>query len=41
MKWFFQTVHHELVDYNLPLLRGCRYLKDGKDPGVAQSAKIG
>jgi glucose dehydrogenase len=43
LKWYFQTVHHELWDYNLPPAPGLIDLvKDGKKiPALAQVGKIG
>src|SRR5580704_2901895 len=43
MKWYFQTVHHELWDYNLPPAPGLiDIVKDGKKiPALAQVGKIG
>ena len=43
LKWFFQTVHHELWDYNLPPAPGLvDIVKDGKKiPALAQVGKIG
>lgn len=43
LKWYFQTVHHELWDYNLPPAPGLiDIVKDGqKIPALAQVGKIG
>ncbi len=43
LKWFFQTVHHELWDYNLPPAPGLIDIKkDGKTiPALAQVGKSG
>ena len=43
LKWYFQTVHHELWDYNLPPAPGLiDIVKDGKKiPALAQVGKIG
>jgi glucose dehydrogenase len=43
MKWYFQTVHHELWDYNLPPAPGLIDIKkDGKTiPALAQVGKSG
>jgi glucose dehydrogenase len=43
LKWYFQTVHHELWDYNLPPAPGLiDIVKDGKTiPALAQVGKIG
>ena len=43
MKWYFQTVHHELWDYNLPPAPGLIDIKkDGKIiPALAQVGKSG
>jgi quinoprotein glucose dehydrogenase len=43
MKWYFQTVHHELWDYNLPPAPGLvDIVKEGKKiPALAQVGKIG
>ncbi len=43
MKWYFQTVHHELWDYNLPPAPGLiDIVKDGKKiPALAQVGKSG
>ena len=43
MKWYFQTVHHELWDYNLPPAPGLIDIKkDGKKiPALAQVGKSG
>jgi quinoprotein glucose dehydrogenase len=43
LKWYFQTVHHELWDYNLPPAPGLiDIVKDGRRiPALAQVGKIG
>jgi glucose dehydrogenase len=43
LKWYFQTIHHELWDYNLPPAPGLvDIVKDGKKiPALAQVGKIG
>ncbi len=43
LKWYFQTVHHELWDYNLPPAPALLdIVKDGKKiPALAQTGKIG
>ncbi len=43
MKWYFQTVHHELWDYNLPPGPSLfEVVKDGKKiPALAQTGKMG
>ena len=43
LKWYFQTVHHELWDYNLPPAPSLfDIVKDGKRiPALAQVGKIG
>lgn len=43
LKWYFQTVHHELWDYNLPPAPGLiDIVKDGKKiPALAQVGKSG
>jgi glucose dehydrogenase len=43
MKWYFQTVHHELWDYNLPPAPSLfEVVKDGKKiPALAQTGKMG
>jgi quinoprotein glucose dehydrogenase len=43
VKWYFQTVHHELWDYNLPPAPSLfEVVKDGKKiPALAQTGKAG
>jgi quinoprotein glucose dehydrogenase len=43
LKWYFQTIHHELWDYNLPPAPGLiDIVKDGKKiPALAQVGKSG